>query len=348
VLPEGRGVTYRFFGAGRTNANDEDREADADDQGANNSNSDFLYIPDVVTNADVHFFEIPRLGSYLAVPIIVKSYLNELSFDDAIVKIKAYKEQVAERDNFQREKENEYADKIEMARGSDEDEFKRLTQELEELEFEKVPEPEFEFETLNYIMCCDTIGKDVEISGEHRKLIVEICQHFRDSWEESELNYLRTDAERFIEAEKGADNEDRGFGFTEAEEREVQQNNAEINELSEIEGFYRADEYRLSAVKEQLQSSSVMKSLLGLQEYRFIKHARVIQNVLYLVGYKKKEINLEGTNLLDWPLVRTKYFNEEMVKKLTDYDYAGEKREGVPVYARIQALKERLSKICKT
>ena len=45
-----------------------------------------LYIPKVQENKDLHFFKYPRLGSFYAVAMKMKSYLHEKVFDANIVK----------------------------------------------------------------------------------------------------------------------------------------------------------------------------------------------------------------------------------------------------------------------
>lgn len=35
----------------------------------------YIYVPDVVKNEKVHYFKIPKLGAYIAIPLIFKTYL---------------------------------------------------------------------------------------------------------------------------------------------------------------------------------------------------------------------------------------------------------------------------------
>lgn len=46
-----------------------------------------VYFESIVGNQSLRFFRFPRLGSYFAVALTVKSYLNEKLFDDNTVKI---------------------------------------------------------------------------------------------------------------------------------------------------------------------------------------------------------------------------------------------------------------------
>ena len=38
----------------------------------------------MVKNDKVHYFRIPKLGAYLAIPLVYDSFLNEDIFDDAL------------------------------------------------------------------------------------------------------------------------------------------------------------------------------------------------------------------------------------------------------------------------
>ena len=44
----------------------------------------YVYISNVVKNENVHYFRLPKLGSYFAVPLIYNSYLSENIFDVAL------------------------------------------------------------------------------------------------------------------------------------------------------------------------------------------------------------------------------------------------------------------------
>jgi hypothetical protein len=44
----------------------------------------YVYIPNVVKNENMHYFRLPKLGSYISVPLIYNSYLTEHIFDVAL------------------------------------------------------------------------------------------------------------------------------------------------------------------------------------------------------------------------------------------------------------------------
>lgn len=305
-----------------------------------------IYIPDVVMNREVHFFDIPRLGAFFAAPIIVQSYLNDQSFDDSILKIKAYREQVAENETIINQKKEEYREKIENLRGVDDEECKRLTEEFEGLEWEEVPYPEFEFEQVNFVVCCDTLGKDREINREERDLIFDISETYRKAWEGTELRQVKQDAERYIAYQLNEDPEERVLALAEAEERDFRNHLVEPADPSDqMELHYREEEARRAVVAEQLLSEVVMRNLLELGEYNHLKHWQVVQNALILLGYTKKEINKKDTNILDWRRVRAGLYNQDLIKRIISYQYQGPKTTPVPKYAEVRVLQERLSRI---
>ena len=57
--------------------NEEDQEIPSDPQPT------YIYIGNVVRNEKMHYFRLPKLGAYMAVPLIFNSYLTEEVFDAA-------------------------------------------------------------------------------------------------------------------------------------------------------------------------------------------------------------------------------------------------------------------------
>ena len=44
----------------------------------------YIYVPNVVKNEAMHYFRIPKLGAYLAVPLVYNCYMTEKNFDVAL------------------------------------------------------------------------------------------------------------------------------------------------------------------------------------------------------------------------------------------------------------------------
>ena len=43
-------------------------------------NFKFKYVPEVVRNSNMHYWKVPRLGSYMAIPMVYKSSLSVSSY----------------------------------------------------------------------------------------------------------------------------------------------------------------------------------------------------------------------------------------------------------------------------
>ena len=199
----------------------------------------------MVTNPNVHYFEIPRLGSYIAIPMFVRSYLNANSFDDALPKIKDYKAALEKAKEDKEELDREYEEKIRNTQANEEpvddliEEYKQAAADLAEVEY-----PEFNEDLKQYVLCCDTLGMDRTISEADRQYMVEVCNNFVKCWEAKELEYLKQDIEMYIEYQSKYELEEVIARFNEEEEREVQGVTNDVADMPEAEASYKIEEAR--------------------------------------------------------------------------------------------------------
>lgn len=56
----------------------------------------YVYVPNVVKNENVHYFRLPKLGSYITLPLTYNSYLTEHIFDVALQSRQKYLEELKE------------------------------------------------------------------------------------------------------------------------------------------------------------------------------------------------------------------------------------------------------------
>jgi hypothetical protein len=61
-----------------------DGEPAGDDQEKKPKEKNYLYVPEVVKNDKMVYFRLPKLGAYMAVPVICKSYLGESLFESGL------------------------------------------------------------------------------------------------------------------------------------------------------------------------------------------------------------------------------------------------------------------------
>ena len=156
----------------------------------------FVYVPDVIKNEKVHFFRIPKLGAYIAIPLIYKSYLYESTFDKALEERKKYLHQ---KDEFDKEKathleeiEKELEEaKIKLHAHQEKNETELVAQveeEIKEIELRKADkektemeyvEPEMETKKKEFVVCADTLGQDREITEKEQQLLRDFINKFK-------------------------------------------------------------------------------------------------------------------------------------------------------------------------
>mmetsp|Transcript_14809 Transcript_14809/g.10712 ORF Transcript_14809/g.10712 Transcript_14809/m.10712 type:complete len:99 (-) Transcript_14809:1533-1829(-) len=86
VLKEGQGLTFDLFL--EEPAQEQQQEVDEQGNPIENMNPESIYpkyllVPEVVREPRMHFFKVPRLGSYLCVKLEYDSCQNEAALDAA-------------------------------------------------------------------------------------------------------------------------------------------------------------------------------------------------------------------------------------------------------------------------
>ena len=83
-LPQDSSITYQLF----ENLNEEEEvnyDSEIEDEDGNKvENTNNLYVEDIIREEGIHFFRIPKLGSYIAIPLIYQNCLSEESFTTAL------------------------------------------------------------------------------------------------------------------------------------------------------------------------------------------------------------------------------------------------------------------------
>lgn len=80
ILKQDEGVTYQLFNPDVKNANN----PHVTDENAQEGIAKHIFIPDVVREKDMFYYQVPRLGSYLAIKLEYNSCLSEASYDAAV------------------------------------------------------------------------------------------------------------------------------------------------------------------------------------------------------------------------------------------------------------------------
>lgn len=92
VLTNDQGIAHGLFREGEEEGEAEAAAEDEEDPDVKKvakvidilTTSKFKYIPEVVEEPKIHFMKVPRLGSFMAIPLVYNSCLFEASLDNAI------------------------------------------------------------------------------------------------------------------------------------------------------------------------------------------------------------------------------------------------------------------------
>ena len=111
-----------------------------------------VYVKEVVREPRMHYQKVPRLGCYMAVPLIYNSCLSDEALEALVQETLAYnhacEEQMRERDVY----ESEQLAKKEAAEAANE------PFEEEEKEWEEIAKPVPQVSECKYVVCLDTLG----------------------------------------------------------------------------------------------------------------------------------------------------------------------------------------------
>ena len=150
-------------------------------------------VPEVVREPRMHFFRVPRLGSYCAIRLEYQSCLSVEAFDAGLqdmLSVFDRQKQRAEDIKAWEENQREMQEEAEAA-------GEAFTP--EQKVFEEIEMAPFKTEKVTYVVCLNTMGQDRRFTEEERKIALRTIQRFRNSWEAIEGNNLEKDIEAQIE-----------------------------------------------------------------------------------------------------------------------------------------------------
>eukprot|EP01022_Parablepharisma_sp_SALTPOND_P015998 TRINITY_DN2300_c0_g1_i1.p1 TRINITY_DN2300_c0_g1~~TRINITY_DN2300_c0_g1_i1.p1 ORF type:complete len:516 (+),score=106.09 TRINITY_DN2300_c0_g1_i1:2776-4323(+) len=330
-----------------------------------------VYRPEVTREGRMKYFKVPRLGCYLAVPLIYSSCLFAESLDTALTEYATYREKVKRNEELTKE----YEDKLAQAKAEQEEDAGNQSidkskenvkgkkgdkhnskpapepeQEegpLEPPKLEEVKEPEYQTKPLSYVICLDTLGQDREFTSEQKAFVLETIKKYKQMWEENEKARLTSDR-KLKEEEKEKDtefNEKLAAGIQEEEDKVVDEKVAVIPEdVGEEEKRAREKLIRWEHKVKQITSGPLKDKVLELNKYNVVKMTRIMQTLFYLLGFKREDLCEPETNKLFWKKAR-KIWNEGLLDKFQEYTPVGPKEGQYKKYQKINFLEKNLEGI---
>lgn len=352
-LPADSGVTYDVLRP-QDEQNQQPDEEGLDEEESSAPKPKYLYVPDVTQESRMSFLRIPKLGAWIGCSLAYNSVLSELAFDEGLKERVKVQQEKAEQQKEIEAKEAEFRQRIEDAEDAGQN-VAEIEEEWNNIVWPEIKEKDFEIERKEFVLCADTLGEDRGISEAHRKYLEESANFFVKCWEQSEKNQLSNDIDRQLEYIKNLNKEEFLKNFNDKFEDDVnekiknyereQEEEQQQQEPTELQVNYVQAYFRAEFLRESLADEEVKGFITALKEYRVVKFLGIIQNALILAGYLKEQINVPGTNILDWKKAKN-YINElDFFRKLALYQIKGPKEFKSKEYAKPQRILRRLEGI---
>ena len=293
------------------------------------------FVSDVVNEPRIKFFDVPKLGSYMALPLVYRSCLEETAFDTGL-------EDLLECKRLRAEQEEE-KEKIESMKEQGEE----IPEELAEKEFNEIKESEYKKTPIKLVVCLDTMGQDREFTAQEKEHAENWVNFFKEEWERAEVQSLEKDIYTHLEVSEKEQNlqTEKESEWTEEEKTAQDEALKEVDPgLSDEAKSIHTLKALLEVYRKRLLQEEILTSLLDFKKVKAIKFVKVFQIAFYYFGVTKERVVEPGTNKIHWKTAKN-CLNEGFELYIKYLDPCGEKPPVPPVYAKTKRLEEELSKI---
>lgn len=234
----------------------------------------------------MHFWKVPRLGSYMAIPLIYKSCLSEQALDAAITDWAEVSKRIEVQDK-EKAAFNEEQAQLKQEKQLAGEEFR-----AEKRDWETIKAAPYMTTEQKFVVSIDTLGQDNDLSDDQKRTALETVLKFKETWEQFEADQLTKDRDNRMafsvsDKEWAAENVEK---IKEEEDKFVEEKMGEIEEGQEpVDDDHKAlmqSKYRLEfqafIFKEREEWT---QRLTDLKDFQVIKYGRFVQALLYFLGY---------------------------------------------------------------
>ena len=286
-----------------------------------------VYVEDVVNDARIKFFDVPKLGAYLAAPVTYASCLFESSFDAGVEDFLDCKKK--------RLAQDEEKAKYEATR----------TEEEEVKVFEEIKEERLKTYDVKLVIALDTLGMDKVFNDEQKEYLTDWALMIKQALENSEELALRSDIADYVLI-KELDSQrfhDKAHEWAEEEKSAAEDvakslgptPNEEVKQRDTLKALFEI--YRTRVLND-------LHILMKFKKFRIAKYARVFQLAFYLAGVEKEKVVESGTNMILWKKGR-ELLGHEFEEFIRNLNPIGGKPSKPEAYARTMKLEKDLMRI---
>lgn len=189
-LPPTKGITHDVFAQDFTDANED--LAESFEEGSLLEDFKHIYRAEVVRESRMNYWKVPRLGAYMAVPLVYRSALSVSSLQQAFDELTKFNEETTRIENEKAAFEEQQA----VAKADAEAAGTEFVPEARE--WPEVTLPPIVTELRKFVVCIDLMGQDREFTEEQKTKILETVFKFKDHWEKFEKKCLEEDRDALI------------------------------------------------------------------------------------------------------------------------------------------------------
>lgn len=259
-----------------------------------------VFIKEVVNEPKMKYFEVPRLGCYLAIPLTYKSCLFQESFDAAV-------------DNY-----------VETLRRNEENEGD-----------DEIPLNPYETKELKYVVCLDTLGQDRVFPDSIIDYLQKWVEKYKKYWERSEAENLKRDVEGYSSLNLKEKQESKA-GWIEEEKISVDDLNKHMDPtFNDTEKEIARGHAILNIWRKRVIAK--LEDVLSFKLRRIVKYEKVWEGILLSFGVRRESLLEQGTLKFDWKKARNYLTTNFQI--YIEYLYPlGPKPLQVPNYAKIHSI----------
>lgn len=283
-------------------------------------------VPCVTDVSSVRYFDMTRLGAYMAVPLVYQSYHNGNALADATEYEKNRLEILRRRQKAEEEAEAAAADPAAAEAGGEAVETPDGGAPEEEEEKPMV----LRGEDVKLVLCLDTLGLNTRFTEEHLMKMFDLCKACSDSKSRTESKQIYQQAQRDIDEERRESLlQEIADARTEADqaEQDLQAQEEETAEANEKECIQLKFAYR-KALK---VASDMRAHIIGLGSWVYAQPEvmNIILATALLYKYPKESLYPRRKSTLQWPKLK-RILEDALFEKMEQTPVDGPRKDLPP------------------
>lgn len=295
-------------------------------------------VPCVTDVKEVHYFDMTRLGAYLAVPLVYTSYYTP----EAYAAAKAYEEEKKATAQKRQEAQEAYDKAVEEATANGGEEAAAAVEKPPELEPQEEKPMELPGKTVKMLLCMDTLGTNTAIEESKIELAMELCKVFGKCKEETEKKQVDTQALGDIDtAALESLAEEITAARTKAEEDTQEQLQADDAE-AEDEMQKDCVQKKWAFMRAARVFAEMKDTFLGLTSWVVVppEMLNLVAATGFMFGYKKEQLYPKRKPNLNWETL-CKVLDDSFFAAIQQADVTSD-RKGLEPEQKLAAIKAML------